>query len=177
MRPVFGRTACHFATDRVTAYPGLSTGSALPTPAMTLAAIEAHGGQPPSRNPGRGIDARRIPNATACRNGSFGFHDAPCQTPHTALCHGRLSQKTQASTPSLGQFPMSSFERVSAALTPWGMARYRLRQPPARLANISDCENYQTGMASALPGGTGELVDLVRLELTTSRLQGGCSPN
>ena len=57
VRQVISQTTCHFATDRVAAYPGLSTGTALPTPAMTLAAIEAHGGQPPSHNPGRGIRA------------------------------------------------------------------------------------------------------------------------
>ena len=43
------------ATNGATIHSGLSTGPALPTPAMTLAAIQAHGGQPPSRNPGRGM--------------------------------------------------------------------------------------------------------------------------
>ena len=70
------------------------------------------------------------------------------------------------------------FGRVSAASTPWDMARYRMRQPPARFAPIAERDHYPTGMAPAeLPGGTGELVDLNGIEPMTSCLQSMRSPN
>jgi hypothetical protein len=83
----------------------------------------------------------------------FGLHDAPCQTPHAALCHGRLSQNRRNKKDRL---PLDSFERVSAASTPWGMDCYRLQQPPARFALIAERDHYPTGRAPALPGRTGE---------------------
>lgn len=55
--------------------------------------------------------------------------------------------------------PVTPFERVPAASTPWGMARYRQRQPPARFANIAESDYYPTGKAPALPGRTGEFGD------------------
>lgn len=106
------------------------------------------------------IDAQRIPNATTCRNGPLW---APrCSLPDTPY---RLMPRSPISaSPGLAHLSASrhrrprfdAFERVPAASTPWGMARYRQRQPPARFAPITERDHYQTGMAPALPGRTGE---------------------
>ena len=98
--------------------------------------------------------------------------DTPCR-----LCHTPLD----ASTILPDGILTDRFHRTRHLLAfrnVWGMAHYRQWQPPARFAPIAERDHCPTGKAPAeLPGRTGELVDLVRLELTTPRLQGGCSPN
>ena len=62
------------------------------------------------------------------------------------------------------------FGRVSAASTPWGMARYRMRQPPARFAPVAERDHCPTGRAPAeLPGRTGELVENHGIEPRVAR--------
>lgn len=65
------------------------------------------------------------------------------------------------------RLPVGSFERRSVASMPRGMARYRMRQPPARFAPIAERDHYPTGRASALPGGTGDLGRYPRRDTAT----------